>query len=398
MIKNIRIVAACIVLLLLVCGAVCAEHGISVGDSGSSLQETLSGKRFFRMFHDLDVENLFFETDPDSGVLQFEIRIEDSGGAGFFPVDKGGVSISGSRVTLSGEEGTTILIFSDEPTLGATYHLSPENCTNEADIYHSTPPEEGAHVLIGGYECVVASNPYIGIEEQLLHTAPERSSPVYHYNQIYYSDQNMSTENLYVYPGCCRIHPGEYIGVEAYTVKEDTIDGVTAHWFFVPRYGVASNIQTSHAAWVFGAALEKRTDSSRSEFDYASFGYVDPKLFFPEIVSCGARRTSAAENSAIEKHSHPAVPMDVVYASDIDWKQKGISSLKIGKAMCTTANLRLRAAPAIDSDIIRTIPKDREVRILQLDREDTIDGIAARWVQVSLPDALSGWCFGGYLE
>ena len=75
-----------------------------------------------------------------------------------------------------------------------------------------------------------------------------------------------------------------------------------------------------------------------------------------------------------------------------------------------TENLRLRTSDKTTAEVVTTLAAGPRVKVLAPGREDTIDGIASNWVQVSVLDGAKdkdgnaieagtvGWLFGGYLS
>ena len=86
------------------------------------------------------------------------------------------------------------------------------------------------------------------------------------------------------------------------------------------------------------------------------------------------------------------------------------TNVAVNKEMTCGDNLRLRSEEATSSKVITTMQKGTRVKILNLGKAETIDGITSNWVQVEvLADAKDkdgksikagtiGWCYGGYLE
>ena len=82
----------------------------------------------------------------------------------------------------------------------------------------------------------------------------------------------------------------------------------------------------------------------------------------------------------------------------------------IGKTAIVTENLRLRTSDKTTAEVVTTLAAGTRVKVLAPGREDTIDGIASNWVQVSVPGGAkdkdgnaievgtAGWLFGGYLS
>ena len=75
-----------------------------------------------------------------------------------------------------------------------------------------------------------------------------------------------------------------------------------------------------------------------------------------------------------------------------------------------TENLRLRTDDKTTAQVVTTLVAGTRVKVLAPGREDTVDGIASNWVQVSGLDGAKdkdgnaieagtvGWLFGGYLS
>ena len=82
----------------------------------------------------------------------------------------------------------------------------------------------------------------------------------------------------------------------------------------------------------------------------------------------------------------------------------------LGKTAVVTENLRLRTDDKTTAEVVTTLAAGTRVKVLAPGREDTIDGIASSWVQVSVLDGAKdkdgnaieagtvGWLFGGYLS
>ena len=80
------------------------------------------------------------------------------------------------------------------------------------------------------------------------------------------------------------------------------------------------------------------------------------------------------------------------------------------KTMTVRENLKLRSGEATYTQVLAVMSAGAKVRILELGRAETIDGIASNWVRVEIQQGAKdrdgkpikkgtvGWCFGGYLE
>lgn len=100
------------------------------------------------------------------------------------------------------------------------------------------------------------------------------------------------------------------------------------------------------------------------------------------------------------------------------WSHPGIRLVRdlnpgkiiVGKKMVVSENLRLRKDLSTESEIITSMQKGTQVKIIKTGKEDSIDNINSFWVEVEvLPNGkdkngkdiepgTSGWCFGGYLQ
>jgi len=81
-----------------------------------------------------------------------------------------------------------------------------------------------------------------------------------------------------------------------------------------------------------------------------------------------------------------------------DYDDKIIQNQKTSASYKTTDNLRLRRSEATTSEILTTLKKGTKVTVIKFGKQQTIDGVTAKWVKVQLDDGTEGWCFGGYLE
>ena len=81
-----------------------------------------------------------------------------------------------------------------------------------------------------------------------------------------------------------------------------------------------------------------------------------------------------------------------------------------GKTMTVRENLKLRSGEATSTQVLAVMSAGTRVKVLELGKTETIDGISSNWVKVEvLPGAkdkdgkpirtgTTGWCYGGYLE
>ncbi|MDD6968861.1 MAG: SH3 domain-containing protein [Treponema sp.] len=85
------------------------------------------------------------------------------------------------------------------------------------------------------------------------------------------------------------------------------------------------------------------------------------------------------------------------------------TNVSINKEMSVKENLKLRSAEATSSNVLTVMSAGTKVKILELGKVETIDGIKSNWVKVEiisgkdrdgniLKSGMAGWCYGGYLR
>lgn len=89
--------------------------------------------------------------------------------------------------------------------------------------------------------------------------------------------------------------------------------------------------------------------------------------------------------------------------------QKTSTNVSPNKTMSVTENLKLRSAEATSTTVLTVMQAGTKVKIIELGKEETIDGIESNWLKVEvisgkdrdgnkLKSGMTGWCYGGYLE
>lgn len=86
------------------------------------------------------------------------------------------------------------------------------------------------------------------------------------------------------------------------------------------------------------------------------------------------------------------------------------TNVTVNKTMLVTENLKLRSSEATTTSVLTVMSVGTKVKILQLGKAETIDGIDSNWVKVEVLKGAKdrngkeikagtvGWCYGGYLE
>ena len=101
----------------------------------------------------------------------------------------------------------------------------------------------------------------------------------------------------------------------------------------------------------------------------------------------------------------------------VQTKNTILSTLKVyekpsfhsGNNWHVSENLLLRAGEGTDANVITTIKKGSEIKILEIGKPATIDGLNSNWVKIHCENrsedkngrhiqGKTGWCFGGYLK
>ena len=91
-------------------------------------------------------------------------------------------------------------------------------------------------------------------------------------------------------------------------------------------------------------------------------------------------------------------------------KPASTTNVATNKTMLVTENLKLRSGEATSTDVLAVMQAGTKVKILELGKSETIDGINSNWVKVEVQTGAKdrdgkpikagtvGWCYGGYLK
>ena len=86
------------------------------------------------------------------------------------------------------------------------------------------------------------------------------------------------------------------------------------------------------------------------------------------------------------------------------------TNVVLNKTMTVKENLKLRSGEATSTQVLTVMQAGTKVKILELGKFETIDGINSNWVKVEVQKGAKdrdgnpikagtvGWCYGGYLE
>ena len=91
-------------------------------------------------------------------------------------------------------------------------------------------------------------------------------------------------------------------------------------------------------------------------------------------------------------------------------KKSAATNVAKNKLMTVSENLKLRSGEATTTPVLTVMSAGTKVKILELGKAETIDGISSNWVKVEVQFGAKdrdgkpikagtvGWCYGGYLE
>lgn len=86
------------------------------------------------------------------------------------------------------------------------------------------------------------------------------------------------------------------------------------------------------------------------------------------------------------------------------------TNVSVNKLMSVSENLKLRSGEATSTQVLTVMSAGTKVKILELGKAETIDGINSNWVKVEVQSGAKdrdgkeiktgtvGWCYGGYLK
>lgn len=91
-------------------------------------------------------------------------------------------------------------------------------------------------------------------------------------------------------------------------------------------------------------------------------------------------------------------------------KESSSTNVAKNKTMTVNENLKLRSGEATSTQVLAVMQAGTKVKILELGKAETIDGISSNWVKIeiqsgakdkggkSIKKGTVGWCYGGYLK
>ena len=138
-----------------------------------------------------------------------------------------------------------------------------------------------------------------------------------------------------------------------------------------------------------------------------SFVYVDDSIL-RELSALFANNTCDLTKVTWPRHADGSC--DYEDTTSVKTASTAITSMYPNKIMTVKENLRLRSGEGTSSQVVTVLPTGSRVRIMEVGKAETIDGISSNWVLVESQShtkdrdgkiiyaGTQGWCFGGYLE
>lgn len=143
---------------------------------------------------------------------------------------------------------------------------------------------------------------------------------------------------------------------------------------------------------------------------------VDEKNLFQTLVRTSPEACDQIENFILGKSKDLSKVITPKHGNDTASQVSTKSSITtpstnvaVNKTMTAYENLKLRSGEATTTSVLTVMQAGTKVKILQLGKAETIDGINSNWVKVEvifgrdrdgkdIKKKMTGWCYGGYLE
>jgi hypothetical protein len=168
----------------------------------------------------------------------------------------------------------------------------------------------------------------------------------------------------------------------------------------------------------YNEALGDFIDGNSSQ-NYVNEGFYKSKAHFIKITNSTGRRECLIMTGGyvlsfdIDSHisTNNIEPGDVIIVYyHCFWSSRTFSKTVIKKIDKTNENfiignlyfipenLNLREGAGITYNRIKLLKIGEKVNLIEIGKQDIIDGKKSYWVKVKTNDGITGWCFGGYLD
>ena len=147
--------------------------------------------------------------------------------------------------------------------------------------------------------------------------------------------------------------------------------------------------------------------------DYLSFYLSDKKTLIQTYIKTDKKTQMEFEKfirKGVFTDSNISWPRHADGSCDYDGSKKTTSNVSVNKLSVVSENLKLRSGEATSTQVLTVMSAGTKVKILELGKTETIDGINSNWVKVevqsgskdrngnAIKDGTVGWCYGGSLE
>ena len=142
--------------------------------------------------------------------------------------------------------------------------------------------------------------------------------------------------------------------------------------------------------------------------DNTDFSQISLFIRFMQVSPDWLRMFSDYINTGVKTDSLEAIgDNEFIVSINIISPQSAISE---NKTMTVKENLKLRSGEATSTQVLTVMQAGTKVKILELGKTETIDGISSNWVKVEVQKGAKdrdgnpikagtiGWCYGGYLK
>ena len=198
-------------------------------------------------------------------------------------------------------------------------------------------------------------------------------------------------------------------GIQCYTLEKNIDTGRIDSKKEILRYFDGEN-ETAIFFERDGDYINLYNDSNRNEM-IESFVFVSNYDFIKENIKM-ILKGNKCDLSKVTKHADGSCDYDGSKKTAAVQTAKATPSTNDAqnKTMTVTENLKLRSAEATTSEVITVMSAGTKVKILEVGKAETIDGISSNWVKVkvqsggkdrdgkTITKGTVGWCFGGYLR
>ena len=200
-------------------------------------------------------------------------------------------------------------------------------------------------------------------------------------------------------------------GIQCYTLEKNIDTGRIDSKKEILRYFDGEN-ETAIFFERDGDYINLYNDSNRNEM-IETFVFVNNYDFIKENIKMILKGNKCdLSNITWPRHADGSCDYDGSKKTAAVQTAKATPSTNVAqnKTMTVTENLKLRSGKATTSDILTVLQAGTRVKILEVGKAETIDGISSNWVQVevqagakdrdgkTITKGTVGWCFGGYLE